>query len=271
VAAGHREIVLTGIFLGAYGHATALHRRRQLAASQNPPLAAIVKLLCTQVDGLNRLRLSSVEPADVTDDLISVLREHPQVVPHFHVPLQSGSDSILRQMNRQYTRDDFLRMIDRLCAAFDRPALTTDIIVGFPSESDARFDETLEIVDRVRFIHTHAFGFSPRPGTAAARWTKKFVRGPIVNERINLLRARCQAHSLAYRQQFLGDTVDVLVEIPNADDDEITTDLDSTYLHGRTPRYFPVHFQAHPSLIGHAVRVRIDDVTPCHTFGTLLE
>ena len=110
-----------------------------------------------------------------------------QVVPHFHLPLQSGSDPILRRMNRQYTRGDFLRMIDRVHATYDRPAITTDIIVGFPGEMDVEFAQTLDIVNRVRFIHTHAFSFSPRPGTAAARWQKDFVRGPIVNQRIDLL------------------------------------------------------------------------------------
>ena len=124
--------------------------------------------------GLRRLRLSSLEPGDLTTELIAVLRSHPQVVPHFHLPLQSGSDALLRRMNRQYTRDDFLRMVDACSAAFDRPALTTDVIVGFPGETDAEFERTLEVVDHARFIHVHAFSFSPRPGTAAARWTRRF-------------------------------------------------------------------------------------------------
>src|SRR5439155_12579287 len=134
--------------------------------------------LCTQLAGLHRLRFSSLEPGDLTDDLIARLRSHPQVVPHFHLPLQSGSDRLLHRMNRQYTRDDFLRMIEQVHNAFDRPAITTDIIVGFPGESEDEFAQTLDVVDRVRFIHTHAFSFSPRPGTAAARWGDDCVRGP---------------------------------------------------------------------------------------------
>ncbi len=166
VAAGHVEIVLTGIFLSAYGRETALRRRQSKAAGN--PLARAIELLCTGVPGLGRIRLSSLEPGDLDDDLLQTLRSHPQVVPHFHLPVQSGSSAVLRKMNRQYTRDDFLRLLDRIDLAFDRPALTSDIIVGFPGETDADFQQTLEVVNRARFIHMHVFPFSPRPGTAAA-------------------------------------------------------------------------------------------------------
>jgi tRNA A37 methylthiotransferase MiaB len=167
VDAGHLEIVLTGIFLGAYGHGTALRRRQHQRGDS--ALGELIDALCRRVRGLRRLRLSSLEPGDLTADLLTVLKSHPHVVPHFHLPLQSGSERLLRRMNRQYTRDDFVRMIDAVNAAFDRPALTTDIIVGFPGESDAEFSRTLDLVDRARFIHIHAFSYSPRPRTAAAR------------------------------------------------------------------------------------------------------
>src|SRR5205814_1267966 len=123
VAAGHVEVVLTGIFLGAYAQPTALRRRQTVGPDR--ALGGLVDALCTSVRGLRRLRLSSMEPGDLTPELLAVLKSHPQVVPHFHLPLQSGSDKILRRMNRQYARDDFLRMVDRLNAAFDRPAITT--------------------------------------------------------------------------------------------------------------------------------------------------
>ncbi|RME38412.1 MAG: radical SAM protein, partial [Planctomycetota bacterium] len=138
VAAGHREIILTGIFLGAYGRTTAL-RKRWGRRSGRSPLARLVEALC-DVDGLERLRLSSLEPGDVDASLLDVLATRKPCVPHLHLPLQSGSERILRRMNRQYTRDDFLRMIDRVRAALDRPAITTDIIVGFPGETDADFE-----------------------------------------------------------------------------------------------------------------------------------
>lgn len=259
-AAGHRELVLTGIFLGAYGQPTAL--RRRLASSAARPLAQLVDALCTRVDGLKRLRLSSLEPGDLTDDLLDALKRHPQVVPHFHLPLQSGCDAILRRMNRQYTRDDYLRMIDRAQASFDRPAITTDIIVGFPLETDDAFAQTLDVVDRTRFIHIHAFPFSPRPGTAAARWTRQFIRGPVVNQRIDLLRQRSAAHSLTFRQQFLGAVVQVIVERPE--------DPASPLRHGRCERYFPIHFDAAGANPGDCVQVRITQVTTTHTHGVLI-
>jgi threonylcarbamoyladenosine tRNA methylthiotransferase MtaB len=259
VAAGHREIVLTGIFLGAYGQETAL-RRRQVGRTAGP-LGDLVDALCTRVSGLRRLRLSSMEPLDVTAELIAIMRSHPQVVPHFHLPLQSGSDVLLRRMNRQYGRGDYLRMVDQLRAAFDRPAITTDVIVGFPGESDAEFERTVEVVERVGFIHVHAFSFSPRPGTAAARWTREFVRGPVVNRRIERLREMSEAQSMEFRRGFVGEEVEVLVE-----QDEAAAGL----RHGRCERYFAVHFEGDGLAVGMAARVRVDRVTATHSLGTLV-
>ncbi|HSV16660.1 MAG TPA: radical SAM protein, partial [Tepidisphaeraceae bacterium] len=258
VAAGHVELVLTGIFLGAYGQATALRRRQ---SEGDAPIAKLIDALCTRVPGLRRLRLSSLEPGDLTADLLAALRSHEQVVPHFHLPLQSGSDTILHRMNRQYTRDDYLRMLDDVRDAFDRPALTTDIIVGFPGETAADFDRTLEVVEQARFIHIHAFSFSPRPGTAAARWSGDFVRGPIVNERIDELNRRAQLHSHVFRQSFVGEEVELLVERPGAEAGNLR--------HGRCQRYFSVFFDSEMAREGDFVRVRIDRATPHRTLGTL--
>jgi tRNA A37 methylthiotransferase MiaB len=197
----------------------------------------------------------------LNDELLATLRSYEQVVPHFHLPLQSGSDAILRKMNRQYTREDYLRLVDRLHATFDRPALTTDIIVGFPGESDTAFQQTVEIVDHSRFIHIHAFPFSPRPGTAAARWQSNFVRGPIVDQRIDLLRLRANAFSLDFRSTFVHQTVQVLVEREHRTAD---TDLN----HGRCERYFDIHFESEIASPGDLIGVRIDRVTPTRTFAT---
>ena len=259
VACGHGEIVLTGIFLGAYGQSTALRRRQ--GPSQPAPLAQLVEALCTKVTGLKRLRLSSLEPGDLTDDLVSVLASHEQVVPHLHLPLQSGSETILRRMNRQYTRDDFLRTLERVATALDRPALTTDVIVGFPGETDDEFDRTLEVVDRVKFIYVHAFPFSARPGTAAARWTGQFIHGPVVNDRIELLRERVARFSLEFRAGFVGQIAQAIVE-RDASETQVPR-----LRHGRCERYFPVWFDAPDAREGQAVRVRIERVTPTRTFG----
>ena len=262
VDAGHRELILTGIFLGAYGQPTALRRRQpQLAAQRTSPVSELVEALCKRVEGLRRLRLSSLEPGDLTDELIELFKRHPQVVPHFHLPLQSGSDEILRRMNRQYTRDDFLRMADRVKRSFDRPAITTDIIVGFPGETEEAFRRTVEVVEEVGFLHIHAFSFSPRPGTAAARWGREFVRGQVVNKRIEELNRRAGEYSVAYRQQFVGEVVEVMVE--RAGPDGVP--------HGRCERYFTVWFDHAEPLTGRCVKVRVERVTPQCAFGTLVE
>ncbi|HXE53146.1 MAG TPA: radical SAM protein, partial [Tepidisphaeraceae bacterium] len=245
----------------AYGQPTALRRRQSERAA--PPLGELVEALCKKVSGLKRLRLSSLEPGDLNDDLLRVLASHEQVVPHFHLPLQTGSDAILRRMNRQYTRDAFLDMLDRVERAFDRPALTTDIIVGFPGEDDREFQRTLEVVDRARFIHIHAFPYSPRPGTAAARWTDRFIHGPVVNDRIEELNRRSLAHSLAFRSQFMGDPVNVIAESSRPGQ---VGDLRQ----GRCERYFMVWFEAPLVRPGDCVRVRIEQVTPTRTVGKLL-
>jgi len=265
VDAGHIEIVLTGIFLGAYGQPTALRRRQPSSAAGDTPLARLVHALCTRVPGLRRLRLSSLEPGDLSTDLLHVLRSHPQVVPHFHLPLQSGSDRLLRRMNRQYGRDDFLRMADEVRTAFDRPALTTDVIAGFPGEDEAAFADTADVVRRVGFIHIHAFHFSPRPRTAAARWQKDFVRGPVVGDRVDALRAIADDNSLAFRQSFVGEQVELLVE-----NDGRSTAF-AGLRHGRCERYFDVWFEAADSKPGDFVRVKVVEATRTRTLGECVQ
>jgi threonylcarbamoyladenosine tRNA methylthiotransferase MtaB len=264
VSAGHLEIVLTGVFLGAYGQPTALHCRQ---SPSDLSLARLIDALCTQVPGLRRLRLSSLEPADVTDDLIAVMRSHPQVMPHFHLPLQSGSDPVLRRMNRQYSSADYLTMIQHLQAAFDHPAFTTDIITGFPGETEDAFAQTLQVARQAGFIHIHAFPYSPRPGAAATRWKDGLVPQRVANERVRLLEQLSAGQSLAFRQQFVGRVVNVLVEqLPGADQ---AAAHGLQMRHGRCERYFAVHFEAQDVQAGACVPVRIDHVTGQRTSGVI--
>jgi len=260
VDTGHKEIVLTGIFLGAFGQPTALRRRQERSTSK--PISELIEALCTRVRGLSRLRLSSLEPGDLDEHLIRSIRKHAQLVPHFHLPLQAGSDAVLRKMNRQYDRTQFLEMAHMVHESFDRPAITTDIIGGFPGETDDDFAQTLDVVDRVRFIHTHAFPYSARPNTAAARWTKQFVNSKVANERIKILHDRAAAHSFEFRKQFVGESVTILVER--------NSDAASTTRHGRCERYFDVHFESPDVRTGDEVAVRIDSVTPTRTHGSVL-
>jgi threonylcarbamoyladenosine tRNA methylthiotransferase MtaB len=259
VGAGYREIVLTGIFLGAYGRDTALRRR---FARGRPPLAELVEALA-QVEGLERLRLSSLEPGDVDDALLEVLASNPVCVPHLHLPLQSGSADVLRRMNRQYTRDAFVEMVERVRRSLDRPAITTDVIVAFPGETDADFEASLEVARFAEFCKIHAFPFSSRDGTAAARWRKEFVPREVVRERMTRLADVELECSLAYRLRMLGAMERVIVE-------PLSRPADPTPIrHGRCDRYFEVHFEASKSVkAGDLVRMRIDRVTPTRTHGT---
>ena len=208
VAAGHREVVLSGVFLGAFGRETAVRRRWGGRASKLPELLRRI----AGIEGLWRVRLSSLEPADMMGELLAVCREVQRVAPHFHLPLQSGSARILRRMNRQYTPDEYRRTADALRRTLDRPAITTDVIVGFPGESDADFAETLAVARHCGFAKIHAFPFSAVEGTAA--WTFRHEAPPrdVVRRRMADLAELEAELARAYRQEFVGGIMEGLVE-----------------------------------------------------------
>jgi threonylcarbamoyladenosine tRNA methylthiotransferase MtaB len=250
--AGHRELVLCGVFLGAYGRDTAIRRRWDPRRRQ--PLAELLARVA-DLDGLWRVRLSSLEPGDVTDPLVDLYAAHPAVAPHLHLPLQSGSPDILRRMNRQYTPDDYLRAADRLRDALDRPALTADVIAGFPGESDADFQQTLQLVDRAGLCRVHAFPFSAIPETTAWAYRHQAPPGNVVRARLDRLASQVAEQALAYRKRFVGETVEALVEAdrPNPG-----------LRQAMTPRYQPIVFPHSPDaddLTGTVVRRHIDRVT----------
>tara|TARA_Y100000589_G_scaffold325656_1_gene363992 strand:+ start:1275 stop:2696 length:1422 start_codon:yes stop_codon:yes gene_type:complete len=220
---GHNEIVLTGIFIGAFGHQTAIHRRQTL-----PPTTRLSEIVdsIADIDGVQRLRISSMEPMDVTEDLLDAMVANSEVVvPHLHLPLQSGSDRILRRMNRQYRSGDYLEMIQMAEEALTHhglpPAITTDIICGFPGETDEDFEATMKMARRVGYLHIHAFRFSPREGTAAARWKTQFVHNQTVHSRMRLLHdlEHDPVDGLAarFRRRLLGRELRVILEQPDPD------------------------------------------------------
>jgi len=223
VYAGHKEIVLTGIFLGAYGQNTV--RRSQWDPAKKDTLADLVDQVA-QVPGLQRVRLSSLEPADVTDRLLDVFCKHRNIMPHLHLPLQSGSERILRNMRRQYTVAEFMQVVDRVRVRLDRPAITTDIIVGFPGETDEDFERTLDVARAVEFAKMHVFSFSPRAGTAAAKM-QPTVKAEVIKERSAILRELDRQLQAKFRAQFVGEKVGLIVESTRP-------------LRGRSERYFMV-------------------------------
>ena len=215
---GHPEVVLSGIFIGAYGHETAL--RRKQANRHASPLADLLDAVA-QVNGLQRVRISSMEPGDVDEPLLDAMVANRGVVAsHLHLPLQSGSDRILRKMNRQYTSGDYLGMIAMVNAALTEdglpPAITTDVICGFPGETDEDFQRTVSVAKAVGYLHMHVFPYSPRAGTAAARWTTDFVQSAIAKDRVRQLigleTAKDGGFAATYLDRMIGRTARFFVE-----------------------------------------------------------
>lgn len=214
VELGHKEIIFTGIFIGAYGHETALRRKQDSPDSEH--LAELLDAVA-QINGLERLRISSMEPGDVTPVLLDAMVANNSIVPHLHLPLQSGSNAVLKKMNRQYNVEQYLEMIamvnDRLTVDTLPPAITTDIICGFPTETQADFEQTVEVAKQVKYLHMHVFPYSVRTGTAAARW--KQLPPKIVQTRVQRLLSLDEELSLIYRKQLIGKSVQVMLEQQN--------------------------------------------------------
>ena len=208
VNAGHKEIVLTGVCLGAYGQKTT--HRNQWDPTKTESMPNLLGKIA-QIPGLARLRLSSLAPLDVTDSLLKAYREYPNIAHHLHLSLQSGSDNILKKMNRPYMIDDFHNIIEKIMLQLDNPAITTDIIVGFPGESDEDFEQTVAVAQQTGFAKMHVFSFSPRPGTVAAKMQPK-VSSKIIKERSQILHKLDKELAQKFQNKFVGQKVEVIVE-----------------------------------------------------------
>jgi len=201
VAGGYREVVLTGIHIGSFGKTDDRQQNR---------LPELIETL-GEVEGLIRLRLSSIDPNEIDERLIEAIRRSPHVCRHLHVPLQSGSDTILRRMNRDYTRDRYLRTLSLLRKELPGISITTDVMVGFPGETEEDFQRSREVVSGAEFSKVHIFPFSSRRGTAAERLPGRVSREAI-KERIAQLLSEAKAAALRGRRRLPGKVVNVLVE-----------------------------------------------------------
>jgi threonylcarbamoyladenosine tRNA methylthiotransferase MtaB len=237
VEAGHPEIVLTGIDLGHFG--ADLQPRSSLAA-------LLARL--TQVRGLRWLRLSSMLPSYFTEGVLEIVTASPVIAPHVHLPLQSGSDRVLRRMRRPYTTALYRRVVERLATAIPRLGLGADVIAGFPGESAEDFAATLALVDELPFSYLHVFPYSARPGTAAPALADQVGAGTVA-ERARSLRAVAAARAHRFRQSMLGRTEDVLVLE--------TRDRVSGALTGLTGNYMEVTFAGPDGLQRGIARVRV--------------
>jgi threonylcarbamoyladenosine tRNA methylthiotransferase MtaB len=208
VAQGHREIVLTGIHLGHF----------------KPALTKLLKRL-ERINGLERIRLGSIESVEVDDELINWAGNSSKFCHHFHLPLQSGCNKILKAMNRPYTVEDFRKVVENIRKLMPLAAITTDLIVGFPGESDEDFNQTVEFLKQIEFARIHIFRYSPRDGTPAA-----VMPGQLPNrvkiERSHMAEEIWHNSAAKYRNKFIGKTVEALWE---KSDDE--------FIHGTTAEY----------------------------------
>ncbi len=199
VAEGVVEVTLLGQNVNTYG----------VEFGDRGAFAALLRA-CGAVEGLERVRFTSPHPAAITDDVIEAMAQTPNVMPQLHMPLQSGSDAVLRAMRRSYRSERFLGILDRVRAAIPNAAITTDIIVGFPGETEADFADTLSLVAEARFAGAFTFQYSPRPGTPAATLPDQVPR-EVVQERYERLVAVQDAAALAANRALVGSTVEVLV------------------------------------------------------------
>jgi threonylcarbamoyladenosine tRNA methylthiotransferase MtaB len=194
---GTKEVVLTGVHLGSWGY------------DFDSNLTELIKAILRETD-VPRLRLSSIEPWDLSTNFFS-LWENPRLLPHLHLPLQSGSDSTLKRMRRNTTTESFRGLVSAARVAVPGVAITTDIIAGFPGETEDEFAETLEFVREMDFAGGHVFTYSPRPGTGAARM-KGQIRHPIRKKRNHILQGVLEESAKLYREKFVGRNVLVLWE-----------------------------------------------------------
>ncbi|MFO0880402.1 MAG: tRNA (N(6)-L-threonylcarbamoyladenosine(37)-C(2))-methylthiotransferase MtaB [Gemmataceae bacterium] len=243
VEAGYREVVLTGIHLGHYGIDLSKGRPRD----QWTRLWHLLDRLAA-LPGDFRIRLSSLEAAEARDDLIRALAQHPRLCPHLHLCLQSGSDRILSAMRRRYTRQGFLDRIARIRTQLDEPAFSTDVIVGFPGETDADFADTCATIRAAGLTSLHVFSYSPRQGTTAATLPDD-VPPSVKSQRRETLHALERELAAAYHARLIGRTLDVLVE--SADPTH------PAHVRGTSCRYAQVSFPGTLTLRRQRVRVRI--------------
>lgn len=228
VAKGYKEVVLTGIHLSSYGIEHMEENPVSHGNWNHRELLALIREVHA-IEGLERIRLGSLEPRIITEEFAGALAALPKFCPHFHLSLQSGCDETLQRMNRHYTTEDYEKRCRILRRAFEHPAITTDVIVGFPGETKEEFEITKKYLERIRFYEMHVFKYSRREGTKAAVM-KDQVPEPVKAQRGDALLSLEQAMSRQYREHFKNARVKVLFE-------EITVIGEKEYLTGYTPQY----------------------------------
>ncbi|MCK1998960.1 tRNA (N(6)-L-threonylcarbamoyladenosine(37)-C(2))-methylthiotransferase MtaB [Psychrobacillus psychrodurans] len=239
VDAGYLEIVLTGIHTGGYGEDLKDYN-----------LAQLLRDIENNVKGLKRLRISSIEASQLSDEVIDVLRDSKIVVRHLHIPIQSGSDTVLKRMRRKYTMEFFANRLDRLREALPDLAITSDVIVGFPGETEEEFVETFNFIRDQKFSELHVFPYSKRTGTPAARMDNQ-VDEDVKNERVHRLITLNDQLAVEYASKFEGEVLEIIPE------ESYKLDSASNMVEGYSDNYLKVVIPGSEDLIGKLVRVKI--------------
>jgi len=223
---GYHEIVLTGIHLGNYG----------IELPEKPNLAGVVKALL-EIPGLERIRLGSIESVEVSEELVDLMANEPRFCTHLHLPLQAGSDHILKLMNRHYNLQEFKDLIASLRSRIPGLAITTDIIAGFPGETDEDFEETMKTVEEIGFTHIHAFPYSKREGTPAAAMEDQ-VPEAVKKTRVALLNSLGQKGLQNFAEQMIGKPAEILIE---REEDGYYLGFTNEYIHGKIKKGTTAH------------------------------
>jgi threonylcarbamoyladenosine tRNA methylthiotransferase MtaB len=244
IQSGFKEIVLTGINIGDFDGAP---KEGEKAIS----LADLVRAV-DKVEGVERLRLSSIDPDEVTDDLMDAILSGRATCPSFHIVLQSGSNVVLKRMNRKYTAQMFMESIDKLKAAKKDFEFTTDVIVGFPGESDADFEETLACMRQVKFSKVHMFPYSPRDRTRAALYPNQIPHDVLKKRKRKVLEV-AEEIGFALRQGYVGQVMEVLLE---------SRERDSLRFSGHTGNFLPVSVEGEGLTSNQIVKVQLTENTP---------
>ena len=245
VERGYKEVVLTGIHISSYG-----------TDFGQPGLLDLVKSI-HNIEGIQRIRLGSLEPRIVTEEFAMELSKLSKVCPHFHLSLQSGAKETLKRMNRHYTPSEYLKGVEELRKAFVHPAITTDVIVGFPGETEEEFEETRQFLEKIKLYEMHIFKYSIRTGTIAAKMPNQ-VHDMVKSERSDVLLDMEARFSKQYREIYVGSEVSVLFE----EEKEI---LGEKYQIGHTCQYVKVAYKTEKDLSnqiisGKVTRLLTDDI-----------
>ncbi|HOJ09249.1 MAG TPA: tRNA (N(6)-L-threonylcarbamoyladenosine(37)-C(2))-methylthiotransferase MtaB [Clostridiales bacterium] len=240
---GFKEVILTGIHVASYG--------RDLRNT------SLLDIICRihEVDGIERIRLSSIEPTTITNDFVQIVKNLNKLCPHYHISLQSGCDETLKRMNRKYDTSEYRSVVERLRDNINDVAITTDVMVGFPGESDNEFEQTYEFLQEICFSKMHVFKFSPRKGTPAYSFTNQ-VPGDVKEERSRKLIELSDECALKFQRQFEGRTMPVLFE----------QEAGENSIEGLTPNYIRVFCRGSNSLKG-----EIRDVVLKNTYNDFMD